>query len=382
VGGGVMEGQIMFNFRDLFKKNPIPKFSGLRLEKRFDSRDIHDIETGVPKLSIQELLNKYGPKYRVGEREHLIKGDYQNGQGECVLQSWTYGWRVKNWLKTKQDIDLSEAFSYAYAEEFEEGPPDPGTYLWCGGKVFQKIGVCKASIYQPDRSIPFLDYIALEKIPSEALEDAKNQKFESYVRIGQAGWGNINAGDLMNAIVNWDAVIIAQRNIKKTWLRDDGYIIPAPSGSNYFYHATAVDDWEMKNGKLTFRFANWWDSNRSAQLTNALGRGYFGEEYLGEIFGAFSGTEIPRENFPKTYMYKRRIDSKQIQYIIKENTIYEIPDLPTLQLLLDLGVVTQDEPTPIDDLEKARYTPRKLPSVLICDIINKHTADFKDYLNL
>jgi len=365
------------------KNEYIPKFPGLRLEKEFDPRDVLDIETGEPKLTVQELLDRYGPKYRVRDRVHPIKGDYQNGQGECVLQSWTYTWRIRNWLKTKQDIDLSEAFAYAYAEEFEPGPPDPGTYLWCGGKVFQKIGVCQASIYQPDRHIPFNEYIDISKIPVEAVEDAKNQRFESYVRIGQADWGGVQPADLMNGIVNWGAVIIAQRNIKETWLKENGYIVPAPSGSKYFYHATAVDDWEIRNGKLNLCFANWWDENKNAQIKNAQGRGYFGEEYLSEVFGAFCGTEIPRENFPKTYMYRRYLDSDQNQIIIKGNTYREIPDEPTLQLLLDLEIVTKDNPTPISDEEKAKYkNGGKFPSVKICNILDNNVEAIKDYLNI
>lgn len=273
------------------KKPYVPKCPGAKLD-RVDPRDYREREISAPKRApTQDIIDTYGREYRASD----LAGDYQDGQPECVLQSYSFLYRQLYKEKYGEDIDMSECFAYAMAEKDEPGPPDKGSYSRLGAKVFQKYGVCEAEYYQPDRQdTSFKEYVDTHNIPQEATDNARNHKVKAYARVDGLGWGEVSLEGILNAIVRYGGCEVALRGTKEDWLQESGIIDP-PSSDDYFYHGVALNGWKAEDGwkdnpedNILVRGLNWWDEDREGQLEYAQGSFYFKpSEYLNHINGSF-----------------------------------------------------------------------------------------------
>jgi len=284
------------------------------------------------------------------------------GADECQ-EGQEYG------VKTK----LSNKFVYLKTKEISQLYNDEGDYLRNALKALEHFGVSLDSDFPDEKMNNWAEYIRTP-IPTELNGKALKHKIKGYARIGKT------IDDFIKGM--WTAKSPVPTGM--AWyqsynnVRSDGYLPPA-SGKQVGGHAFRGSIVDFKEEKVWF--PNSWGPNWGRN-------GYFyipfKEWSQHQIWDCWVIYPLPNDWRDKIKnMYTRYIDSKQIQYIVKDNNIREIPDVPTLQLLAELGWVSMEEPVIITDEDKAKYDNKgKLPSVLICDIVKNNETAIKDYLNL
>ena len=248
-------------------------------------KDIRDIQYS----SIETVdLNKV-------PEEHLPINpipDYQNGRPFCVLHGVSYAMRLL------YDHDNSEPFLAAIAEWKESGLKDipfkeyytitRGTSLKCGLWAAQHSGACKESLYPPGNK----DWKWLSdknNVPPEAFKDAQKNRIGKYLRIGQAGWGNLTADEIMHAIWKWKAVIIGMRYWRDGWYRK--YPVPTGNGTT-LYHCIDLDGIVSKSNQIV-REVNWYDHTYTNQGNGKAWSYMRLKEWIPHICAAFVITQYP-----------------------------------------------------------------------------------------
>lgn len=293
--------------------------------------------------------------------------------GTCTSHSASGADESQEGKEYKGKTKLANKFVYLKTKQISSLYNDEGDYLRNGLKALEKFGVPLNTEFPDEKMSNWNEYVHT-KIPSNIEESAMKHKIDGYVRIGK------KLEDFMSGMWTAQSQVPtgmmwyeSYRNVNK-----DGYLPPA-SGKQVGGHAIRASIIDFKEEKVWFpnSWGNRWGRN-----------GYF---YI--PFKEWSKHEIwdcwviyPLSNDWKDKiknMYKRYIDSEQVQFIVKDNDLREIPDPSTLQLFMDMGWISPEEPIILTDEDKVKYDFKgKLPSVLICDILKNNKESIKDYLNI
>nr|MBC8307409.1 C1 family peptidase [Pelagibacterales bacterium] len=297
-----------------------------------------------------------------------LKVEDQNGSSSCVGQAWAKYLEVLERKENNVFTDLSA--KYIYSQIYL---PNGGAYIREGAKIVKGQG-CSTEKTLPSYPSTEENMRDSSIINNDIRNEASIYRSKSYASITHKESIDLVA----QAIIHNNGVVTGVYGDKDGWKRNrNGWVIPPKKRD--WGHAIFLVGYGIKEGRKYIKFINSW----SKDWGNA-GYGYLTEDYFesGNVFSLWTLVDLPNP-LDEEFMYKRYIDSEQVQFIVKDNDLREIPDPSTLQLFMEMGWISPEEPIILTDEDKAKYDFKgKLPSSLICDILKNNEDSIKDYLNI
>ena len=212
--------------------------------------------------------------------EEVIEKEIKNqGKiGSCVGQSGAYQ------KQAQEKIKCSARFLYAHCKNID-GNTNQGTGLRISQKVLRDTGISSESLYPEKNQLSHEEYIDLNKIPTEATEDAKNHKSKSSFGVNRPHFG----------IEEYQEVLVRTETPIQTgmqWYREDNYIekfVGEPQGDNVGGHSFSVIGWVTIEEKKYLIAINSW-----GVYWGYKGLFYFGKEALYRLYYGWVTVDIER----------------------------------------------------------------------------------------
>lgn len=253
--------------KKLFRKNHIPKFSGL-LPDLPDARDI-------PLSSIQERIDI--PEEFKRDLS-FIPIDAQGKHPACVGYAASKVKEGQELDEHQQFIDISPRFIYAMCKKID-GYSGGGTYTRVAMKILKNYGACLEKGFPSNTSLSKDEFKNWELIPEPAYIEAKKYKIKTYATVDK-DWESLKQAIYQNKIV-----LGGQTGSRNGWSQLP--LRPPQEGEKLFGHAIAYYGYD----KNYIYFINSWSQNYGEN-----GIGYFGRDMLPYLHSTWTAVDIINNN--------------------------------------------------------------------------------------
>lgn len=125
----------------------------------------------------------------------------QNDQPSCLADGVCAALEYKIWKATGKIVRLSRRFLWALCVKNDGVPASEGTLMQTALEMAEKYGVCEASFFDDDTTLPIDTYADATQITPAAYSNAQQYKVASWALLGDTTFSGLNTAIYQNDIV-------------------------------------------------------------------------------------------------------------------------------------------------------------------------------------